>query len=131
MSPIPSPSPARPSLLPALSLALSLEAADDDARSPDLSTSTLSIAKPDWETYCHRVADMIVQEQSAGRVMDVRAKYYELLSHCIPPSVILKVRVSRVCRVGKETLFLMAASDGGQADGRGACGRQGGRASEG
>ena len=62
------------------------------ARSPDLSTSTLSIAKPDWETYCHRVADMIVQEQSPARVMEVRAKLYELLSHCIPPSVVMKVR---------------------------------------
>ncbi|KAI0318720.1 P-loop containing nucleoside triphosphate hydrolase protein [Amylostereum chailletii] len=53
----------------------------------------LNIAKPDWETYCHKVADMIVQEQSPQRVMDVRAKFYELLSHCIPPAVILKVRL--------------------------------------
>ena len=35
---------------------------------------------------------MIVQEQSPARVMEVRAKLYELLSHCIPPSVVLKVR---------------------------------------
>ena len=60
--------------------------------STDLEASALSIAKPDWETYCHRVAEMIVQEQSPQRVMDVRAKLYELLSHCIPPSVVLKVR---------------------------------------
>lgn len=51
----------------------------------------ITIAKPDWETYCQKVADMIVQEQSPQRVMDVRAKLYELLSHCIPPTVILKV----------------------------------------
>ena len=57
---------------------------------PDLS-GPLTIAKPDWETYCHKVADMIVQEQSPGRVMEVRSKLYELLSHCIPPTVILKV----------------------------------------
>ena len=81
-----------PPLAPPSFPTLSLEAADDDTRSPDLSTSTLSIAKPDWETYCHRVADMIVQEQSPARVMEVRAKLYELLSHCIPPSVVLKVR---------------------------------------
>ena len=37
---------------------------------------------------------MIVQEQSPQRVMDVRAKLYELLSHCIPPTVVLKVRLS-------------------------------------
>lgn len=59
-------------------------------RSPDLSGS-LSIAKPDWETYCHKVADLIVQEQTPARIMEVRAKFYELLSHCIPATTILKV----------------------------------------
>ncbi|KAG8213776.1 hypothetical protein J3R82DRAFT_10487 [Butyriboletus roseoflavus] len=61
-------------------------------QSPDLS-GPLNIAKPDWETYCHKIADLIVQEQSPDRVMQVRAKFYELLSHCIPPTIILKVRV--------------------------------------
>lgn len=51
----------------------------------------LSIAKPDWETYCHKVADLIIQEQTPQRVMDVRVKLYELLAHCIPPTTILKV----------------------------------------
>ena len=37
------------------------------------------------------MADLIVSEQSPARVMEVRAKFYELLSHCIPPTVILKV----------------------------------------
>ena len=57
---------------------------------PDL-TGSLTIAKPDWEVYCHKVADLIVAEQSPARVMEVRSKFYELLSHCIPPTVILKV----------------------------------------
>ena len=57
---------------------------------PDLS-GPLSNAKPDWETYCHKVADLIIQEQTPGRVMEVRGKLYELLSHCIPATVILKV----------------------------------------
>ena len=34
---------------------------------------------------------MIIAEQTPQRVMDVRAKMYELLSHCIPPTVIIKV----------------------------------------
>lgn len=68
----------------------------DIAHRPDLSGS-LNIAKPDWETYCHKVADLIVQEQSPQRVMEVRAKFYELLSHCIPPTIILKVRVLPFC----------------------------------
>jgi len=58
---------------------------------PDLSSSP-PIAKPDWETYCYKVADMIIQEQTPQRVMEVRAKLYELLSHCIPATVVLKVR---------------------------------------
>jgi replication factor C subunit 3/5 len=57
---------------------------------PDLS-GPLTIAKPDWETYCHKVADLIIQEQTPARVMEVRSKFYELLSHCIPPTVIIKV----------------------------------------
>ncbi|KAK0469585.1 P-loop containing nucleoside triphosphate hydrolase protein [Desarmillaria tabescens] len=64
-------------------------------QSPDLS-GPLAIAKPDWETYCHKVADMIISEQSPARVMEVRQKLYELLSHCIPPTVILKTIAERV-----------------------------------
>ncbi|TFY67706.1 hypothetical protein EVJ58_g1463 [Rhodofomes roseus] len=64
----------------------------------------LTIAKPDWETYCHKVADMIVQEQSPQRVMDVRAKLYELLSHCIPPTVVLKTIADRVVDQVDESL---------------------------
>ena len=57
---------------------------------PDL-TGDLDVAKPDWETYCVKVADAILQEQSAQRLLEVRGKVYELLSHCIPPTVVLKV----------------------------------------
>lgn len=59
--------------------------------SPDL-TGAIAIAKPDWETYCNKVGDMIIAEQTPSRVMEVRQKLYELLSHCIPPTIILKVR---------------------------------------
>ncbi|KAL5526433.1 RFC5_2 [Sanghuangporus sanghuang] len=64
-------------------------------QSPDLS-GPLSIAKPDWETYCHKVADLIVQEQTPARIMEVRAKFYELLSHCIPATTTLKTVAERV-----------------------------------
>ncbi|GJE88606.1 P-loop containing nucleoside triphosphate hydrolase protein [Phanerochaete sordida] len=67
-------------------------------------TGPITIAKPDWETYCHKVGDMIVQEQSPQRVMDVRTKLYELLSHCIPPTVILKTIAARVCEKVDESL---------------------------
>ena len=57
---------------------------------PDL-TGDLEVAKPDWETYCAKVADAILQEQSAQRLLEVRGKIYELLSHCIPPTMVMKV----------------------------------------
>lgn len=50
--------------------------------------------KPDWETYCAKVGEMIITEQTPNRIMEVRAKLYELLSHCIPPTVIIKVRLA-------------------------------------
>ncbi|KAL1405474.1 Replication factor C (RF-C) subunit [Vanrija albida] len=56
---------------------------------PDMQ-GDIDVAKPDWETYCAKVADLILQEQSPQRLLDVRAKIYELLSHCIPPAVVLK-----------------------------------------
>lgn len=73
-----------------MSLSIRFGLTPEPLASPDL-TGPLSIAKPDWEVYCHKVADLIVSEQSPARVMEVRAKFYELLSHCIPPTVILKV----------------------------------------
>ena len=60
----------------------------------DLNSSSLTIPKPDWESYCHKVADLIMSEQTPAKVMEVRGKFYELLSHCIPPTVILKVRLA-------------------------------------
>ncbi|KNZ73898.1 Replication factor C subunit 5 [Termitomyces sp. J132] len=42
-------------------------------QSPDL-TGSLTIAKPDWETYCHKVADLIISEQSPSRVMETVAE---------------------------------------------------------
>lgn len=57
---------------------------------PDLS-GDVEVAKPDWETYCGKVADAILQEQTAQKLLDIRAKIYELLSHCIPPTVVMKV----------------------------------------
>ena len=89
---------------------------------PDLS-GPLTIAKPDWETYCHKVADLIVAEQSPARVMEVRGKFYELLSHCIPPTVILKVRLSffRRCMssFGGANCYILGADRGGACCGEG------------
>lgn len=57
---------------------------------PDLD-GDVEVAKPDWELYCSKIADLIMQEQSPQRLLEIRSKVYELLSHCIPPAVVLKV----------------------------------------
>nr|GAT57371.1 predicted protein [Mycena chlorophos] len=72
-------------------------------QSPDLS-GPLSIAKPDWETYCHKIANLIVTEQTPARVMEIRTKFYELLSHCIPPTVIIKTVAEAVVKQVDEPL---------------------------
>ncbi|KAL4399167.1 Replication factor C (RF-C) subunit [Malassezia pachydermatis] len=58
-------------------------------QSPTLA-GPLSIAQPDWQTYCERTADLIVSEQSPARLLEVRGRLYELLVHAIPASVIFK-----------------------------------------
>ena len=43
------------------------------------------------------MAEEVVGERSPARILQVRAKMYDLLSHCIPATTILKVvRASRV-----------------------------------
>lgn len=57
--------------------------------SPDLS-GPISIAKPDWELFAAKTADLIVSEQSPKKLLEVRGKLYELLVHAIPPRLIIK-----------------------------------------
>ncbi|KAJ3044922.1 Subunit of heteropentameric Replication factor C (RF-C) [Rhizophlyctis rosea] len=44
----------------------------------------------DWEINVRDLAMYILHEQTPGRLVEVRKKFYDLLSHCIPPDVILK-----------------------------------------
>ncbi|KND00379.1 replication factor C subunit 5 [Spizellomyces punctatus DAOM BR117] len=48
------------------------------------------IAITDWERVIKDMAMDILGEQSPARLMKVRGTFYELLSHCIPPDIILK-----------------------------------------
>uniref|UniRef100_A0A674NHS8 Replication factor C (activator 1) 3 n=1 Tax=Takifugu rubripes TaxID=31033 RepID=A0A674NHS8_TAKRU len=45
----------------------------------------------DWVIYLRETANAIVSQQSPQRLLEVRARLYELLTHCIPPDVIMKV----------------------------------------
>jgi replication factor C subunit 3/5 len=44
----------------------------------------------DWELYLKETANQIVQEQSPRKLLEVRNRLYELLTHCIPPEIIFK-----------------------------------------
>ncbi|CAG8975442.1 hypothetical protein HYALB_00012130 [Hymenoscyphus albidus] len=53
-------------------------------------TETTPIPPPDWEALISTVAKEMVEEHNPARILQVRAKLYDLLTHCIPPSMILK-----------------------------------------
>lgn len=53
-------------------------------------TISAKVGLPDWEEFIATLAKEIVEEQSPKRLQQVRGKLYELLTHCIPPELILK-----------------------------------------
>jgi replication factor C subunit 3/5 len=61
----------------------------------DLSSETVNdktpIPPPDWEALIEVIAKDIIEERSPARILQVRAKLYDLLTHCIPATTILKV----------------------------------------
>eukprot|EP00037_Helgoeca_nana_P016551 m.155682 g.155682 ORF g.155682 m.155682 type:complete len:357 (+) comp23579_c0_seq1:33-1103(+) len=44
----------------------------------------------DWEDYVNETAKRILDEQSPARLLEVRGRLYELITHCIPDCVIIK-----------------------------------------
>ena len=42
----------------------------------------------DWEIYLKQTAKAILEEQTPRKLLEVRARLYELLTHCIPADVI-------------------------------------------
>ncbi|KAG9351800.1 hypothetical protein AGOR_G00027050 [Albula goreensis] len=54
------------------------------------------IPDTDWEVYLRETANAIVSQQSPQRLLEVRARLYELLTHCIPPEIIIKGLVSEL-----------------------------------
>lgn len=69
-----------------------------------MTAANIAIAKPDWETYCDKVSDMIISKQTPEQIHAVRGKLYELLAHCIPPTTILKTIAHRVVDKVDESL---------------------------
>ncbi|XP_074650581.1 replication factor C subunit 3-like [Tubulanus polymorphus] len=48
------------------------------------------VSEPDWEIFLRETAKLIVEQQTPKRLLEVRGRLYELLTHCIPPDVIIK-----------------------------------------
>lgn len=48
------------------------------------------IQEADWEIYLRETAQSIVEVQSPKRLLEIRGRLYELLTHCIPADVIIK-----------------------------------------
>ncbi|BFZ24367.1 hypothetical protein BsWGS_27406 [Bradybaena similaris] len=48
------------------------------------------VSEPDWEIFLRETAVMIAQQQSPKRLLEVRARLYELLTHCIPADIIMR-----------------------------------------
>ncbi|KAI9844565.1 MAG: Replication factor C (RF-C) subunit [Sclerophora amabilis] len=53
-------------------------------------TDNTVLTPPDWEALIAQVAEEIVAEHSPARILMVRSRLYDLLTHCIPPTTILK-----------------------------------------
>ncbi|KAK2072992.1 hypothetical protein P8C59_007307 [Phyllachora maydis] len=53
-------------------------------------TDTTPIPPPDWEALIGQIAREIMAEHTPARILQVRAKLYDLLTHCIPATTILK-----------------------------------------
>ena len=59
------------------------------AQHPEPSEKT-PIPPPDWEILIEQIAGDMIRERSPQMVLQVRAKLYDLLTHCIPATMVLK-----------------------------------------
>lgn len=53
-------------------------------------TDSTPIPPADWEALIGQIAREIVEVHTPTKILEVRAKLYDLLTHCIPPTTILK-----------------------------------------
>ncbi|XP_013907466.1 PREDICTED: replication factor C subunit 3 [Thamnophis sirtalis] len=54
-------------------------------------TPDQDISEADWEVYLRETANAIVSQQTPQRLFEVRGRLYELLTHCIPADIIIKL----------------------------------------
>lgn len=68
---------------------LMLEASKVQAGTTGLQPNT-PVARADWQLFITQLADDMLHEQSPQALLRCRTKFYELLTNCIPPEVIVK-----------------------------------------
>lgn len=75
------------------------------ARNSEKVTDKTAVPPPDWEALVAQIADEIMAEHTPARLLQVRAKLYDLLSHCIPPTTVLKVNYLRLSSMNVNMLM--------------------------
>ncbi|KAI1747861.1 P-loop containing nucleoside triphosphate hydrolase protein [Xylaria castorea] len=53
-------------------------------------TDTTPIPPPDWEALISQIAKDMMDQHTPAQILVIRSKLYDLLTHCIPPTTILK-----------------------------------------
>jgi replication factor C subunit 3/5 len=67
-------------------------------------TDQTHIPPPDWEALIEQIARQIVEERSAARLLQVRASLYDLLSHCIDSTTIIKTLTWKLIPMTEDAL---------------------------
>jgi hypothetical protein len=70
--------------------------------SSDQISEKTPIPPPDWEALIEVIAKDMIDERSPARILQVRAKLYDLLTHCIPATTILKVCLRTLPHPGRQ-----------------------------
>lgn len=63
-----------------------------------------SIMLGDWEYACQDAATLLTRQQSASQLMLVRKRFQDMLSHAIPPDVILRHLLSEILRIADDEI---------------------------
>lgn len=82
-------------------------------KSDHVLNQSLQTVQPTWMLYTRKLAKLIVEAQTVPQLLALRAAFYELEAHLIPPELIFRTMVSELLRHGdirtKNSLLELAA----------------------
>lgn len=61
-------------------------------------TADQKITEPDWQIYIKGIASLMVAEQSPRKLLEIRNRFYELLTHAIPTDLIFRGLLQEVTK---------------------------------